>query len=166
MGNPDMTHAKAQAALLEEVAEARKQGKMPLSGEHIFNVLKQPLLHAMHRDPSIPITHFGDNPTHIPDEIWQTLRPIILIRHPVPHITSGYASLTTLSMSVNVGDEDLEIFCSQRYYRYVRCYRPCTSHEAFHILLIIKATSSTTSEPKTAPPSSSTQTTSSSTLPA
>jgi hypothetical protein len=80
----------------------------------------------MHRDPSIPITHFGDNPTYIPDKIWQTLRPIILIRHPVPHITSGYAALSTLGMSVGIGDEDLEIFCSQRYYRYVLQPNPTT----------------------------------------
>ncbi|KAJ4351367.1 uncharacterized protein N0V89_006707 [Didymosphaeria variabile] len=123
-GSPDMTYPNSQATLLREIGEARKQGKTPLSGEHIFNVLKQPILHAMHRASSIPITHFGHNPTHIPDEIWQTLRPIIVIRHPVPHINSGYAALSTLGMSVTVGDEDLGIFCSQRYYRYVEPLLP------------------------------------------
>ncbi|KAL1592870.1 hypothetical protein SLS60_011287 [Paraconiothyrium brasiliense] len=146
MGNPDMTYPNSQAALLKEVTEAQKQGKTPLSGEHIFNVLKQPVLHAMHRDFSIPITHFGHNPTHIPDEVWQTLRPIIVIRHPVPHINSGYAALSTLGMSVGIGDEDLGIFCSQRYYRYVQYLHPhpvwkTGPFQASHVLRLCAAIS-------------------------
>lgn len=42
---------------------------------------------------------------------------MFLVRHPVPHITSGYAALSTLGMSVSIADEDLAIFCSQRYQR-------------------------------------------------
>jgi hypothetical protein len=119
MGTPSMTYAASQQSLLASIASARSQGKIPLSGEHIFNVLKEPVVHGMHRDRDMAITHYGENPTHIPDEIWRTLRPIIVIRHPLPQIQSGYDGLSTLGMSVGIGDEDLGTFCSQRYYRYL-----------------------------------------------
>lgn len=121
-GTPTMTHTNSAAALLESIRKAQKLNRIAFSGEHIFNVLREPVLHGMHRDAKMSLTQLGDNPTHIPDEVWNVLRPVIVIRHPVPHVTSGYAGVNGLGMGVGIDDEDLDILCSQRYFRYVYTY--------------------------------------------
>lgn len=104
----------------EQWADERvSQGKIAFANEHIFNVLKQPIVHGMNRDPTYSLTALGPNPTYIPDPIFAALRPMILIRHPVPHINSTYRSVIDIGMQIRTGDEDLDILVSHRYFRYL-----------------------------------------------
>lgn len=78
--------------------------------------MKEEHLFAMHRDRSLKLTQVS-NPTHIPDQIFNTLSPIILIRNPILQVNSTYRSCVELGMKLRETDEDFEIITSLHFSR-------------------------------------------------
>ncbi|KAK7186156.1 hypothetical protein PSPO01_07968 [Paraphaeosphaeria sporulosa] len=74
--NPDMTHTASRASL-HSISLAHAHNKSPLSSEHTFNILRQPTLHALRRNLTLPITRLSLNPTP-PRRIRSTLHPRLL----------------------------------------------------------------------------------------
>lgn len=54
------------------------------------------------------------NPTHIPDSIFSTLNPIILIRHPILQTDSSYRILLQYGFENRPADEDFALHQSTR----------------------------------------------------
>lgn len=104
------TYQSCREAFTKAVETAQAAGKAPLANEHWFNCFKLELVLGLIRDEIQTPEQLGRNPTHLPDEIFDTLRPIILIRHPSLSIKSIYRSALELTKQ-RPGDEDFDLIC-------------------------------------------------------
>lgn len=78
------TWANAERDLLDSIAAIEKKGKIPLINEHCSYMLKRDEIHVLGiKARKIPEEALQlANPTILPDELWRSITPIIVIRHP------------------------------------------------------------------------------------
>ena len=93
--------------------EAHQNAKVPVANEHWLLLLRLELVLGLLRGEIQEPAQLGRNPTHLPDEIFHSLRPIILIRHPALAISSIYRDALNLT-KFREGDEDLDVICVNR----------------------------------------------------
>lgn len=90
------TFASAERDMVAAVDTIEKEGKIPLVNEHCCYVLRRQLLvEAVNArrlpDPATLAT--TGNPTVLPDDLWRTVSPIIVIRHPALALPSYLRSM-------------------------------------------------------------------------
>lgn len=96
------TYASCARELEAAVERAGRDGRILLANEHGVNVLKQDFMFHIARGEAYTVPA---NPTMISDGLYDSLVPVILIRHPVFQLPSSYtAALRTVAM--RPGDED------------------------------------------------------------
>lgn len=115
------TYQSSREAFERALQEAYRAGKVPVANEHWLLVFHIELVLGLLRGSIQEPSQLGRNPTHLPDEIFDTLRPIILIRHPVLMINSVYRDALKFT-GLREGDEDLELLCTFRHLRIVFDY--------------------------------------------
>ncbi|KAI0164946.1 hypothetical protein GGR57DRAFT_451165 [Xylariaceae sp. FL1272] len=94
----------------KDVADAQRRGTIPVANEHWFNVFKLDQVLGLIRGEIIEPYQLGRNPTHLPDEIFDCLQPMILIRHPALSIHSIYRDALKMTKQ-RPGDEDFDFLC-------------------------------------------------------
>lgn len=109
-GSEDNTFEKNAADLEMRIKAAREEGKVPMANEHWMLCTKMEFVHGFTRGQR---KDFGDlgaggNPTWIPDNLFQELRPVILIRHPCLAINSNYRDSLKFTQ-MRTGDEDFDM---------------------------------------------------------
>lgn len=112
---PD-TYASNRAAFEAAVAKAEEAGKVPISNEHWFNVFREQVVLDLIRDKIKEPNELGRNPTHLPDEFFDTLTPIILIRHPALAVRSIYRDALKVTKQ-RPGDEDFSLITENKSLR-------------------------------------------------
>ena len=78
--------------------------------------MKHDILYKMVRDKAYSPSDLPSNPTYIPDWLFHTMSPIILVRNPLISIPSAYASLLENSR-MRPGDEEFDVVTSLEYPR-------------------------------------------------
>lgn len=76
-----------------------------MANEHWFNVLDTNKVLDLLRENIHEPHQLGSNPTYLPDEMFQSLIPVILIRHLVNAINSIYRTALQVTKQ-RPGDED------------------------------------------------------------
>lgn len=104
------TYASNTTAFLEAIAKAERDGKIPIANEHWFNVFRTDVLLDLFRGKENAIT---SNPTVLPDNVFDSFTPIILIRHPALAVDSIYRGALAFTQQ-RLGDEDFSIITSTR----------------------------------------------------
>lgn len=112
----DATYESDRLQYLKDIEEAETQGKVAIANEHWFCVFKKELVIQLVRDEIKEPSKFGNNPTVIPDDIFDTLIPVILIRHPAISVGSYYRSALANGSS-RPGDEDFDMCIINRSLR-------------------------------------------------
>ena len=107
------TYQSCREAFESAVKEAHQNAKVPVANEHWLLLLRIELVLGLLRGEIQEPAQLGRNPTHLPDEIFHSLRPIILIRHPALAISSIYRDALNLT-KFREGDEDLDVICVNR----------------------------------------------------
>lgn len=102
------TYASCREQLVHAVDSARANGRIPVSNEHWFNLLHTDEVLEINRGNITSPDQLGSNPTYMPDELFHTLRPIILIRHPIHSVNSIYRSALKVTQQ-RPGDEDFDM---------------------------------------------------------
>ena len=105
------TYESCRQVFVKAVSDAEVGGKIPLANEHWFNVFKQDILLGLLRGEIQEPAELGRNPTSLPDDLFDALTPIILIRNPVLAISSMYRDVVKL-MKHRPGDEDFDMICT------------------------------------------------------
>lgn len=109
----DATYDTDRKKFVQATAAAESDGKVPIANEHWFNVLTKEHYLKLLRDPSYQASGLGGNPTHIPDDMFKALTPIILIRHPALSINSIYRTTLAVNMQ-RPGEEDFDLIAMNR----------------------------------------------------
>jgi hypothetical protein len=104
----DDTYDSCTRQFVRAVDDARTRGRVPVSNEHWFNVLENDIVHDLLRDKIETPKQLGKNPTYLPDSIFNSVTPIILIRHPIHSIDSIYRTAIRVTQQ-RPGDEDFEL---------------------------------------------------------
>ncbi len=79
------------------------------------------ILNTLRRGENEPPPKILTNPTHIPDDIMETLTPVLVFRHPLLIIPSIYPKLNPIS-GIEPDDEDFEISATLRWTQYIYDY--------------------------------------------
>jgi hypothetical protein len=117
----DATFASDMQQFVTNIAETERKGKVVLANEHWFNVLKLEHWTGLLRDPDYQDSSLGTNPTHIPDDFFATLTPIVLIRHPALAVDSIYRTKVALGRP-SLEEEHFELLCNDRALRVLYTY--------------------------------------------
>jgi hypothetical protein len=104
----DDTYASCKQQFIKAVEHARADGKIPLSNEHWFNVFDTKKVLDISRGNIREPQQLGSNPTYLPDEMFHSLTPVILIRHPISAIDSIYRTALQVTKK-RPGDEDYDL---------------------------------------------------------
>ncbi|KAM0198950.1 hypothetical protein ACHAPI_003394 [Fusarium lateritium] len=104
----EFTFANSERKLLAAIAIIDKEGKRPLINEHCSYVTKHRILidHILSRE-ALDSATVDSNPTILPDALWQSITPIVVIRHPAlafPSLhrsTAGTPALANLDPTKN-----------------------------------------------------------------
>lgn len=97
------------------VEKARAEGKGLLVNEHGVNILNQDLMFQIARSEKYDVPA---NPTAIPDHLYESLMPIILIRHPCPQLRSSYARAVQATQ-MRPGGEDFSNTTTATFTRFL-----------------------------------------------
>lgn len=79
-------------------------------------LLRQDVLYAHLQGNNFTTEQLGRNPTNLPDWLFETCTPIIIIRHPALQVESLYRSVKNVSLT-RPGEEDFDWLTSLRYCR-------------------------------------------------
>ena len=109
---PD-TYAENIRKLESAVQSAKESGKIAVSNEHWFNMMSSDMVLRLLRGDISEPDQLGRNPTLLPDELFDAVRPIILIRHPALSVNSIYRTALAV-VKTRPGDEDFEMICINR----------------------------------------------------
>ena len=109
------TYESCGGDLEREVEKARAEGKALLANEHGLNILKQDLMFQISRGEKYDVPA---NPTAIPDRLYESLTPIILIRHPCHQLRSSYARAVQATQ-MRPGDEDFSNTTTAAFIRFL-----------------------------------------------
>lgn len=121
MGNEDTIEGSKQD-LRERIEKSEDMGRIFFGKEHTMMLLDQDLiLNTLRRGENSPCPKISSNPTHIPDDILETLTPVLLFRHPLLSIPSIYPKLNPVS-GIEPDDEDFEISITLRWTQYIYDY--------------------------------------------
>ncbi|KAK3722487.1 hypothetical protein LTR37_002479 [Vermiconidia calcicola] len=112
----DATFENSQEAFVEAVGAAEKEGKVVLSNEHWFNLLKTDVFVDLVRGNVPEPAGLPKNPTHIPNDIFETLTPIFMIRHPVIAVRSLWRDAQWFSKQLP-GEDDFDVIVLNKYQR-------------------------------------------------
>ena len=107
------TYESSAEQFTKAVQAAHKDGKVPMANEHWFNCFKIDFVLGLIRGEIQKPEQLGRNPTHLPYEIFDSLKPIILIRHPALSIRSIYRDALKITKQ-RPGDEDFDGICMNR----------------------------------------------------
>ena len=107
------TYQSSSEGLSRSVKTAHEAGRVPMANEHWFNCFRIELVLGLIRGEVQKPEQLGRNPTHIPDELFDSLTPIILIRHPALAIRSIYRDALQITKQ-RPGDEDFDGICMNR----------------------------------------------------
>jgi hypothetical protein len=110
------TYEQAATAFKAAVYEAEAGGKVAIANEHWFNVFKPSLVLNLLRGKIDQPSDLGSNPTCIEDDIFETLTPIILIRHPALSVDSIYRGALAHTKQTP-SDEDFQMITSNKHQR-------------------------------------------------
>ncbi|KAI6784183.1 uncharacterized protein J7T54_004729 [Emericellopsis cladophorae] len=103
MCSDDYTFANAERHLLDAVAAIEKEGKTLLSSEHCCYLLKSQILIKHTNSRQLDESWATDpNPTHLPDELWKSVTPIMVIRHPALSVPSMWRSMAGVPALANM----------------------------------------------------------------
>lgn len=109
----DDTYQSCREAFTHAVTHAQDSGKIPVANEHWFNVLQiENVLGLLRNEIQQPV-QLGRNPTHLPDAVFDSLQPVVLIRHPALAVRSIYRDALKLTKQ-RPGDEDFDLICLNR----------------------------------------------------
>lgn len=109
----DDTYASCQQQFIQAVNDAKAHGRIPVANEHWFNVLDTNKVLDLMRENVREPHQLGSNPTYLPDEMFHSLTPVILIRHPVNAINSIYRTALQVAKK-RPGDEDFSLICCNK----------------------------------------------------
>ena len=90
-----------------------------LASEHCLSVIKQDLMLSLVRGQSCNLAELPTNPTVIPDNLFNTLRPVILIRNPLRQVQSNLEGSFDANPQMRPGDEDFTNTSSLALSRYL-----------------------------------------------
>ncbi len=121
----DDTYADCTERLVEAATRAREGGKLPIANEHWFGVLRHEVVLGLVSGTIADTRQLGSNPTYMPDELFETLMPVILIRHPIHSISSLYRD-ALMHTEQRPGDDDFDMICSNRPLRILFDYFAAT----------------------------------------
>lgn len=107
------TYSTCTSAFRSAVSDAQAAGKTPLANEHWFNVLRLEVVLGLVRGEITTAEQLDANPTVLPTELYASLRPIILIRHPALAIRSIHRDALKMTQQ-RPGDEDFDFICVNR----------------------------------------------------
>jgi hypothetical protein len=109
----DDTFQSCSEAFSAAVEAMHTKGKVPVANEHWFNVCKIDIVLGLLRGEIHEPGQLGRNPTHMPDENFDSLQPVILIRHPAISIGSIYRDAVNMT-ALRPGDEDFDMICMNK----------------------------------------------------
>jgi hypothetical protein len=118
----DATFDSDRAAFVTDLEHAEERGKLPIANEHWFNVVRKDQVLDLLRDPSYQAPDLGQNPTHIPDDLFTTITPVILIRHPALVVDSMYRSCRAIGRPDKIEEEHFDLLCASRPLRVLYDY--------------------------------------------
>ena len=99
-----------------------QQGKIAFVKDHVLCTLKQEILIDNISDsckkPASPPRGQLRNPTWIPDDLYASISPLILIRHPARMIPSFYRTQVDV-FKLQTTDEDFAIYATLRWVRII-----------------------------------------------
>jgi hypothetical protein len=84
-----------------------------VANDHWFNVCKTDIVLGLLRGEIHEPDQLGRNPTHMSDEVVDSLQPMILIRHPAISIQSIYRDAVNMT-ALRPGDEDFDMICMNK----------------------------------------------------
>ncbi|KAK9415184.1 putative Sulfotransferase domain-containing protein [Seiridium unicorne] len=118
---PDETYGIAASRLMKATAAIAEQGKIPFIKDHIFCVLNPHLIKAnidQGLGSSLPSVQGRENPTMLHQEFFESVAPIILIRHPALSVPSYYRAQKAV-FKLNPEDEDFAAMSTLRWARII-----------------------------------------------
>ena len=92
------------------------QGKSAWISEHSALLMNHKIVYGHLDGHEYTPEDLGPNPTCVPDWLFDTCKPIIVIRHPARMIPSFYKTMSAMSYNLP-GDEDFYLCTSLRYSR-------------------------------------------------
>lgn len=111
------TYAGDTKELERAVEEVAQKGKIALINEHCHWVVRQDIvIDMMYKGKTYTHEDVGTNPTRLPDWIFETMTPVILIRHPVLYVQSEYV-VALAAIPWRPGDKGFSTICSMRFSR-------------------------------------------------
>lgn len=120
---PDLESCVANFRTAVETSES--EGKIFFGKEHANFLLKQDLILALLRssDEDKAFQTPAENPTHIPEDMVKTLKPIFIVRHPVLRMDSFWRSeQTSVGLNLQPTDEYFEYLITLKWARVLYDY--------------------------------------------